>query len=277
MPSRPAGRAAAAAAAATLVVLLAGCTGGGGTATRSSSSAAATRTPAAPATPTAGQQVAASGLADRMVAAVRDKRTATLAIRRQSGGTTSTGQGVLRLDASGTSAATSITTGGSTLRLRLLPGTLYLSTGQALAGKQWLKLSEKGTDPVSRLLAPLLSTLRSSTDLAQALGSYAKAGRLTVVGTEDVGGTSTTHYRGILPKAAVLETLPQQYRSALRTQVAGDSPFELWVDGQGLPVKLVQTSRLTSGESTTTVTYSHWGEPVTITAPPSADTATPGS
>jgi len=124
-------------------------------------------------------------------------------------------------------------------------------------GKTWLKLdlskqaSAQGLD-LTKLAAQ---------DPAQTLARLAQLGNVKEVGTEQVDGVDTTHYRG---------------RLATQTAGATAGPFDVWVGKDDGYVRRVQfaTGAAASTPSThLTMDLSDFGKDVTITVPSAAETA----
>jgi hypothetical protein len=86
--------------------------------------------------------------------------------------------------------------------------------------------------------------------------------RLVGTGTGDVGGASAS-----------------TYLFADSGQCRGDVSTEVWTSPQGRILQLTTTQRDSGGKliQTLSLTFTHFGLPVTIVAPPSAISATAGS
>ncbi|MFN2589145.1 MAG: hypothetical protein ABR518_00025 [Actinomycetota bacterium] len=87
-----------------------------------------------------------------------------------------------------------------------------------------------------------LQTLSSSrTDPTQALEYLRGMGEVTKVGTEEIDGTATTHYRGIVDLRRAVENAPESNRDALEAAVdqfeefAGTTTFpeDVWIGSDG--------------------------------------------
>lgn len=134
-------------------------------------------------------------------------------------------------------------------------------------GKTWLKidleraLKAKGLD---------LSTLAGQ-DPSKSLAQLQSLGNVSTVGSEQVGGVVTTHYRGELdpgklPEAAKLPQLAQ----------ASPIPYDVWIGNDDGYVRKV-SSRYSLQRSGTTATvsldetFSSFGEHVDVTVPPESD------
>jgi len=123
-------------------------------------------------------------------------------------------------------------------------------------GKTWLKLdlskqaSAQGLD-LTKLAAQ---------DPAQTLARLQSLGNVQEVGTEQVDGVDTTHYRGRL------------------AQTAGGSagPFDVWVgkdDGYVRRVQFATGAAASTAGARLTMDLSDFGKDVTITVPSAAETA----
>lgn len=169
--------------------------------------------------------------------------------------------------------------GAGSTQVVVLDDTLFLKLppGQSpVAGKPWLKISAAGSDPLSRQLAPLLARLRQAGDPTANLDVLAGAGPITGRARETVGGTAATRYTFAIDVAKGAATATGTTKEALDKLVAigvKDFRYMLWVDDAGRPVRFVVSEVVRDVAATVTGTYSHWGEPVTITAPPASQTA----
>lgn len=105
------------------------------------------------------------------------------------------------------------------------------------------------------------------------------------VGAEEVRGVSTTRFRTTLDLAGALEQVPAAARDGLERQLGGfgdglsEVPVEVWVDGDGLPRRLVMdvtdvaASQAGSPSSATlTLEVFDYGDEVAIDVPAVGDT-----
>jgi hypothetical protein len=125
-------------------------------------------------------------------------------------------------------------------------------------GKTWLKLDlSKQTSAQGLDLTKL-----AAQDPAQTLARLSQLGNVKEVGTEQVGGVDTTHYRG---------------RVAARTAGATTGPFDVWVGKDDGYVRRVQFATAGAAGSTPgtriTMDLSDFGKDVTITVPSAAESA----
>lgn len=124
--------------------------------------------------------------------------------------------------------------------------------------------------------------LSSTTGSGDALG-YLKAltGDLKKIGSENIDGTATTHYRGTLDfdnipagvPAKLRKTLQQTaalLKKATKSKGATKFPVDVWVDGQNLVRREVIKQSVMGATSTTTVNFSDYGKAVKVTIPPAS-------
>ena len=152
----------------------------------------------------------------------------------------------------------------STLDVVLSGTNLYVSSplfGLVLpAGKSWIKLDlTKGAKAGGVDLSSLLSQ-----DPTQALDALQNVSSVVAVGTVKLGSIVATHYTATIEKAS---------GSAKAAGV-----YNVWVGQDGYIDRLRTTIAATSGSTTGTVTatsnLSGFGQPVTVTVPPAAQTVT---
>lgn len=144
-------------------------------------------------------------------------------------------------------------------------------------GKPWIKipgsdLSQLGGASLSQLLQngsndPLVQTqmLASSTNVRK-------------VGTATINGVPTTEYTGTYPITAGLAKLPAATRGKIASQLKAmgltTEHFTVWLDDQQQVRKVVNSAKGTSEQVVSTVTVTSVNQPVTVTLPPAAQTAT---
>jgi len=96
------------------------------------------------------------------------------------------------------------------------------------------------------------------------------------VGKETVNGVETTHYTGTYRMEDALAQLSPEQREIIRKGYEGSGmenmQFDLWVDDQQLPRKMIMRSQQTAGGALTmTITYRDFGKPVNIAEPPATE------
>jgi hypothetical protein len=157
----------------------------------------------------------------------------------------------------------------------LLNDTLYVKmpSVSARTGKPWMRMSldklsaESGID-----LKPLVNQSEQA-DPSAKIKMFTASKDVRKVGQETVAGTTTTHYQGTYSVQDALAKLPASQRAKIQQmmgQMGIDTMnFDLWVDGQNLPRKIsLRTPAGSQVTTDTTVTYSGFNAPVSITAPP---------
>lgn len=159
----------------------------------------------------------------------------------------------------------------------LLDGIIYTRVdGEEQApGKPWARLSRQDAkNPELKPFAALLTGLID--EVEQALSQMTADTGLALVrnGTfkgapaqEALGGVQVRRYSGSTPAAKVAASDPA-YKALAKVGLKAVT-WTLWVDGKGLPQKFqVQYDTSQALRGAQTVTYSRWGEPVLIQAPP---------
>jgi hypothetical protein len=162
--------------------------------------------------------------------------------------------------------------------------TMYLKLGgtslgmpAALAHK-WIKI------PLAQLgagsaFATLMHSVQNANPMSQAQLLVA-AEHLRAVGTQDVGGVSTTMYAGwFLPSAAVKHLAPSM-RTALAPElklITGKISISVWIDSQDQIRKLVEVEHVGSSTLTVVCTFDRFNQPVHITLPSASQVVTPAA
>ncbi|HEX7658176.1 MAG TPA: hypothetical protein VF444_01755 [Pseudonocardiaceae bacterium] len=147
------------------------------------------------------------------------------------------------------------------------------------ATKPWIKIDPNGTDSLSQMLAPMVTSTQEDNNPASAISKLKSAGTLTSTLHEQLNGQSTTHYTINVDLAKMAASLPDSdpdkegITDALDNGASTET-VDLWVNDQELPVQII----VKNAESTAAITYSDWGTPVNITAPPADQvTVLPGN
>lgn len=147
----------------------------------------------------------------------------------------------------------------------------------ALGGKPWIKVS----------IAQFGGSQSGATDPSQILSVLnARSSSVAKVGTEQIGGVDTTHYRAFvdLSKAAPGASPAAQKLLTQLPALTGSStlPLDVWIDGSGKPRQMrfsITLNKPPAGATpaasqgfpeTTTITLgvSDYGTPVHVTVPP---------
>lgn len=251
-------------------------------------------TSAAPTTPAAAAD--AQALARQIKKATADLPTVTVALQTQvsgAGQATARFGGAIRMAPaakSGMDLTMTTAEGGKTEtgRVIVLNRVFYVQQGGAelAPGKSWLRMSRADlaalTDPAAAQLKATLQQLFDQLD--QSLSGVSPTDNLVLLEkgkltgapkTDTAGGGTVTRYSGTTQVAAL--TGEAQYAQLSELGVTQLS-WGISVDADGRPRQFTMTLPIKSPQgsvrSVTTATYSKWGEPVSITAPPPAEVAT---
>lgn len=269
MRRRPLYGLAALAVGATLT--LAGCSGGGGDDATDASPAASAATSAAGTTSAADGGAAqttaltADDFAERIAAAQKEKKSVQLAMT-----TTLAGQKVAvegKVDLGGSTPAmdeTMTIPGMSTMKVRAVDGIVYMNLG-TLSKDKWIKVDPKDT---SNPLASQFSGMIDGADPTQQVEALKGA----IASVKQSGSPETVD--GVEAQKYVVTVDTAKLGGALKSQLGSTGAslpktitYTYWVDGDDL-VRKVDAD--VSGAKVD-MTFSHWGEPVTVTAPPAGD------
>ncbi|GGL32114.1 hypothetical protein H9L10_10105 [Phycicoccus endophyticus] len=241
----------------------------GSTATETAGEASTSAAAPAAAGGSVGDTVTLADLAASMSAAVKDKGSAHVQVEVPD-------QGAMEADVdySGDAPAMSMSTtqSGESVQVLYVDKVLYLSSdsmSEVAQGKKWLKIVPDGEDMMSQMMGSTLEQMESSMgNPADQLGALQD----TPATVTDVDGDSVT-YTVTLTKAQLkkqlqskAETIPGLSEDSIEQLPDGVS-YELTVDGESLPTAL----SMDVGGQTMTMTYSKWGEPVEVSAPPAAE------
>jgi hypothetical protein len=111
------------------------------------------------------------------------------------------------------------------------------------------------------------------------------SGEIETVGTEELRGTETSHYRATIDPADYEKLAPEEQREqlgALVDEIVGTSgigkiPVDVWLDASGMVRKVAMTFAATppggaeTAESSVSFELWDYGEPVTIELPPASE------
>jgi hypothetical protein len=169
---------------------------------------------------------------------------------------------------------------GMTMKVRVIAGVAYMSLGsipgaargvfeQRMQGKHWIKI-----DPSNLGASPDAGSTTFGGDAGSTIGALRGVDDVTRVGTEEVAGVPTTHYRGTVDLAKVLAKLPARMQDELRKNPAfgtGAWKIDAWVDADGTLRKMafdVETAQMRVSE---VLELRDFGAPVDLSAPPADD------
>ncbi|SDO36248.1 hypothetical protein [Actinacidiphila guanduensis] len=187
----------------------------------------------------------------------------------------------------GTQTAALRAQGRTTLVVRYLPDTLYSDQGARtaarLGGLRWFAYSyallAQLTKPGGGSGVPL-DAQDDDTSPAQSVSVLLAAPQVRRVGEGTVDGSRAVHYRGAVAAGSLTGRLhpgltaaqTAAIRANLVRQGITTQTVDLWVSADGLPLRTTTTAASDHGTVTRTVTYSDYGLPVHVEAPPAAET-----
>ncbi len=164
------------------------------------------------------------------------------------------------------------------MRELIAPDAVYLKMSGAMAKNlptPWLKMSYKDVSKMTGInLDQMLSQARQS-DPSKQLDMLATAGDITVVGQESVGGVDATHYRGSADMKKLLTatgTVDPKFVAQLQKSGISTIHYDLWINGDKLPVKLIEHMTIQGKPVAMTMTMSDYGVPVKLVLPPASQT-----
>ena len=151
---------------------------------------------------------------------------------------------------------------GGNFSMVLVDETLYMNAGEMTDGK----FIEIDLRDESNPMGALYSQLAGQTDPAAITRALEGAiENLETVGTEEIDGTTTTHYRVEVDAREVLsKTLGDAMPSGSLDSLPETMTYDIWVGEDDLPRRLGYDMMGTS----ITLDFTEWGEPVDIQAPP---------
>lgn len=202
-----------------------------------------------------------------VMAAMREAETFTFTTTSDSAGQSQEMRGQARFSDDGMEMKAS-STGAQPMELILLDKAMYMKSADLGTGDKWLKIDL--SDPSS-----LFGMIGRATDPEVMFKAMESPEKLELVGSEEVDGTPTNHYRITMDPSRYLEAM--DFPAAMADMMPTELVTEMWVDGDNLPRKFAQTIDVPGAgggaatSSTTGGTYADFGTDVEIEAPPAAD------
>ena len=199
-----------------------------------------------------------------VMAAMRDAETFTFETVSGSAGQSQTMSGQARFSDAGMEMKAS-SSGAQAMEMILVGKAMYMKSADLGTGDKWVKIDL--SDPNS-----LFGMIGKATDPEVMFKAMESPKKLELIGTEDVDGVSTNHYRITMDPTSYLEAM--DFPAAMADMLPKELVTEMWVDGDDLPRKFAQTIEIPGAgggaatSSTTEGTYSDFGTDVEIEAPP---------
>lgn len=206
-----------------------------------------------------------------VMTAMRDAETFNFTSVSGSEGQAQTMSGQARFGDGGVEMKAS-STGAQAIEVILIDQAMYMKSPALGTGDKWTKIDL--SDPNS-----LFGMIGKATDPEVMFKSLQSPKKLELIGTEDVDGVATNHYRITLDPAQYLSAM--EFPAAMVDMLPKELVTDMWVDADNLPRKFSQTLDVAStagGSATSSTTegiYSDFGTEVDIEAPP-ADEVTEG-
>lgn len=179
---------------------------------------------------------------------------------------------------------------GKTIKFRLVNGGSYLGVADdqaaLLGGKHWVDLNAGSGSTIGDPFTALAVLMDPAAELTVA----AQNGTLSKVGSEQVAGAATTHYRSTMQATDLVGKMPSlsdaQRKAALQVVADGGSTVitDFWVDGKHQLLQMTEQnvdgsspSSAGAGSNASTVKYSNLGVKVSVSAPAASDQADPAA
>ena len=212
-----------------------------------------------------GGQTLATKMADAMIASKTAHAT--------SGGTGSSAGAVVGESdyefSNPVKVAMKVSMQGLALEVVAVGGFVYIK-GFPGTTKPWLKLDPKGTDGFSIAMSPVAGLSRTTDP--RLLISLMEGAKGKYRGTEQVGGVWTERFAFEIPVSA----LPASMKPRPGMENARIA-MDYWVGNDNLPRKATIVIDVGGKKESSEMTYSDWGKPVNIVAPPAAQVGPPPS
>lgn len=146
------------------------------------------------------------------------------------------------------------------------------------AGKPWIKVPLSDIAKATGInLSQLFQQTESSNPLVETQ-MLASSTNVQKVGTATIDGVQTTEYTGSYPVSAGLARLPASARAKIAPQLQAmgltTQSFKVWLDNQQQVRKLITSDQGTKEQVSSTFQVTSINQPVTVTLPPAAQTAT---
>ncbi|HEY0716123.1 MAG TPA: hypothetical protein VGD68_00780, partial [Streptosporangiaceae bacterium] len=156
---------------------------------------------------------------------------------------------------------------------------VYLKLSQLArqTGKPWIEIPASDLSKVSGASFGQLLQNGNNDPLVQTQ-MLSTSTNVKKVGTATVNGVPTTEYTGTYPITAGLAKLPAASRAKIASQLQAmgltTEHFTVWLDDQQQVRKVVSSAKGTSEQVTSTIVVTSVNQPVSVTLPPRAQTAT---
>lgn len=209
-------------------------------------------------------ELSAADFYPSVMEALRDAESFTFTTTTGTAGQTQAMEGEAEFSDDGIEMKAS-STGAQAMEVILVDKVMYLKSADLGTGEKWMKIDL--SDPNS-----LFGMIGKATDPEATFKALEAPKDLELIGTEDVDGVATNHYRITLDPAQYLKAM--ELPPAMADMMPDELVTEMWVDADNLPRKFSQTTEMPAvggGKPTTSTsegTYADFGTDVDIEAPP---------
>lgn len=153
-------------------------------------------------------------------------------------------------------------------RFLLVDRVIYLKVPGLSPGDKFLRFDlARSNHPAARMFDQLLTRL-NQLDPSRTAESFKAITRLERTGTAEVGGVQTTRYAVTVDTRKALRVMGMADMVPPRARIPETIDQVVWLDGEHRLRRL----RMNLRGMTMDMTFSRWGEPVEITAPPAGQT-----
>ncbi|GAB2619068.1 lipoprotein [Streptomyces capparidis] len=173
--------------------------------------------------------------------------------------------------------------GDGKMLARYTPDVMYVNMGPAFSaqtgGKSWISYDYDALAAVAGPSGAVLKDQIQNNTPTKSVKLLLASPDVQKVGTERIGGEETTHYSGTIDVAefteqsseSLTEAELEQFKKDLEANGITTERIDVWVNGDDLLVKKVETADTAQGKLTSTVHYSDYGTKVDVETPPSSD------
>jgi hypothetical protein len=224
-----------------------------------------------------GKPSDAAGLGGLMQSAIAGITSAHISLDIDAAGQKVSGAGDEKLSA-GKLVAMDITEqlpgGAGSLQLIIVDGKTYAKLPPSLnkSGKPYVLVSPDSSNATVRALAGSLDSALSSASIGSVGAFITAAQTVKLIGSATVGSVKATHYSVVVDIAKLPADLPG--KDALASSGLKTLPLDLYIDGQGRPVRVNEDFKVQGQEVASNVTVTNYNKPVTVTAPPAGEVST---
>jgi hypothetical protein len=195
-------------------------------------------------------------LAATVTAQTAGKKSAHVTFALASGATVVTGEGAYRVGPD-LAADFDIKAPDGPTRFIMLDKTIYLRRGN----DGWVRFAADRAE-VSQLATAMIA----QADIGKQIDKLRTAGTITATTDETIEARPATRYSIDVDVAKLIAAEPDRVLKAglqsLRDKGITTIPYTLWIDRDNLPVRIT-----VAGPASASTTYTHWGEPVQVSAP----------